>query len=286
MIITAIYGGLGNQMFQYAWGKYLSEHNQTPLFLDTHFFEYVDDREYLLHIFDIKDLIISKYKSLQLKNKNRSLIKKCLLKTKLIAPTYITEDNFHLIHNNQDYFSNSIYLEGYWQSFAYMEKCQPWINQYFQPLTPVSHQTDLATQIASTNSVCVHIRRGDYVNNPKFNAVHGCLSLEYYQKATTYLKNTLNNPIFYLFSDDPEWVKSSFNIDAPCHIVEGNPPEKGYYDLALMKQARHFIIANSSFSWWAAYLGKASDKIICYPNQWLVNDPQPKALFGPDWKKF
>jgi len=121
----------------------------------------------------------------------------------------------------------------------------------------------------NTNSVSIHFRRGDYVTNPLTSQHHGVCSNKYYQDAISLLKSKISQPHFFLFSDEPEWLKTNVSLQEPFRIIDNNP---GYVDLYLMSNCKHNIIANSSFSWWGAWLNNNPDKIVIAPHKWF-NEP-------------
>jgi len=143
----------------------------------------------------------------------------------------------------------------------------------------------IKNNILKSNSVAIHIRRGDYVNHD----LHGISLLKYYNNAIDYILKNVKEPEVFFFSDDIAWVKENIKIDCKCFYVTNNPPEKGYLDLELMKYCKHFVIANSSFSWWGAWLSTNPDKIVIAPQTWFstpsTGDMDIKDLIPPSWIK-
>lgn len=127
--------------------------------------------------------------------------------------------------------------------------------------------------MAQENAVSVHMRRGDFVSNPKSNAVHGVCPPEYYRAAIRTMAGQVEKPCFYIFSDDIAWAKDQLKLDFPCQSVEHNTGAESYNDMRLMSRCRHHIIANSSFSWWGAWLSDYPSKIVIAPRQWFLNAP-------------
>ncbi len=185
------------------------------------------------------------------------------------TPTIISEDK-------------NLYLDGYWQCEKYFLHNQDIIHQEFQVTTPQSDvNKKWADIIANTNSVCIHVMRGDYVTDPGANQVHGTRGSDYYNNAITYLLDKVDSPVFFVFSDDLEWTKENISIPSEVHYMDQNGPDEDYEDLRLMMSCKHFIIANSSFSWWGAWLGNFEDKIIIAPKKWF-NEPNVKDDIVPD----
>lgn len=127
----------------------------------------------------------------------------------------------------------------------------------------------VAQNILSVNAVSLHVRRGDYVSNLTINQFHGTCSLEYYNQAIAQIAKKVETPHFFVFSDDPEWVKSNLKIDYSITIVDHNNADKNYEDIRLMSLCKHHIIANSSFSWWGAWLCRNPNKIVIAPLKWF-----------------
>ncbi len=132
-------------------------------------------------------------------------------------------------------------------------------------------------QIESTNAVSLHIRRGDYVKVKETNDFHGVCSIAYYETAIELITNKINDPVFYIFSDDMDWVKKNFNIRQNHVFVDANDAATNYEDMRLMSLCKHNIIANSSFSWWGAWLNPSSSKTVIAPKKWM-KDPSIETI--------
>ena len=129
--------------------------------------------------------------------------------------------------------------------------------------------------IANTNSICLHVRRGDYITTDYayLGTLIGENGITYYKDAINHINSQIENPVYFIFSDDMQWVKEHINIpDKTVYYMDHNDITENYEDLRLMTECKHFIIANSTFSWWAAYLGKFADKIVIAPKKWLMNN--------------
>ena len=163
------------------------------------------------------------------------------------------------------------YLDGYWQSEKYFSDIQDVIRKEFTVKNkPDPINESYLGEIKDCESVSVHVRRGDYVSNPTTNQVHGFLGLEYYQKAMNTMLEKIDTPHFFVFSDDPEWAEKNLTTDAPTTYVKHNGT-KNYEDMRLMNTCKHHIIANSSFSWWGAWLASNENKIVIGPSRWFRN---------------
>ena len=149
---------------------------------------------------------------------------------------------------------------------------------------PSSKNAALIDHISQDNSVAIHIRRGDYVTNPDANSLHGICPISYYKNVVKYLKSKFKNLDFFVFSDDPNWAKSNLSFIKYLNVVDHNDADHNYEDFRLMYSCNHFIIANSSFSWWAAWLGSSPDKIVIAPDQWfLTQEHDTRDIVPESW---
>ena len=166
-----------------------------------------------------------------------------------------------------------VYLDGYWQAEDYFRGAASDLREAFRPTTPAPDGVDRFTErIATRESVAVHVRRGDYVENPDAAAFHGVCSLAYYRKAMSLFRERVASPRFHVFSDDPHWALDNLCRDPDVELV---PPElsgeRGEWHQRLMSLCAHQIVANSSFSWWAAWLNPRPDKIVVAPDPWFAH---------------
>jgi len=291
VIVTKIIGGLGNQMFQYAAGIALALEKNTTLALDVSGFE-----NYELHqgfelqrvfnsIFEIASKAdIQRLLGWQSSPRVQRIVSRkpfSLLRNK----NFIVEPHFQY-WPSINYLTGDCYLSGYWQSEKYFSDVADQIRESFTFKIPLENQNaELAKQISQVNSVSLHVRRGDYANNPKTISTHGLCSLEYYESAISYLTERVQQPDFFIFSDDIEWVKNNLKIDYPHQYVEHNLGSESYNDMRLMSMCQHHIIANSSFSWWGAWLNPNMDKIVVAPKCWFANQTDLQDLLPTGWKK-
>jgi hypothetical protein len=180
------------------------------------------------------------------------------------------------VQERNNYFNNeilseesNIVLDGYWQSEEYFKNIRDIILEDLTLLSnPDKENKKMLKRINNSNSVCLHVRRDDYVSNPLLQKFHGNLTPEYYNKAINSICDRIIDPEFYIFSDEPEWCKRNIITNRPHTYVDINGPDKAPEDLQLMSACKHFIIANSSFSWWAAWLSENKKKIIIAPKRW------------------
>ncbi|MBO7258018.1 MAG: alpha-1,2-fucosyltransferase, partial [Alphaproteobacteria bacterium] len=251
LVQVGIYYGLGNNMFQYATAlAYALEHNKK---LYVH-----GDVSKLENAFDIRlnkpeheDIPV--FKNLEAK------------KTTFIGDVFIDKNGLDPLDHDR-----YVYLWGLFQNERYFLKYRKEILKAFRFKENMSNKNkQLVKSIQNSNSVAVHIRRGDYLAK---NGDQHVLSPTYYKLATNYIAERVKNPHFYIFSDDMKWVKENIKLPYPHTFVEHNYGDYSYNDMRLMSLCKHNIIANSTFSWWGAWLNKNPNKIVITPDIWLKKD--------------
>jgi glycosyltransferase involved in cell wall biosynthesis len=268
-LIIKLMGGLGNQMFQYAFGKALESKNsqngakRRVLFDNTWFDEIKDKnsngvtlREYALGIFKPNITFSTK--------KQRKNCKK----------TDVT--NIPFSFDSSLFKQNNAYIEGYFQNENYFSDIPEIIRKEFN-FPKISETDEFNTNIlkkihSCKNPVFIHIRRGDYLNLKGW-----ALSDKYYHNAVNYIKSHINSPTFFVFGQDcDDYIKNELKLDVPYELIGNTNSDnhEDWKDMFLMSQCKHGIIANSSFSWWAAWLCQNDDKIIVAPTPWLDNNDE------------
>lgn len=172
------------------------------------------------------------------------------------------------------------YLIGYWQSWRYFEPIRPSLAVELQPKAPPGDRDrDLLERIAGTEAIAVHVRRTDYVQVAQASAVHGVCAPDYYVRALSLLSGELRRPEVFVFSDDPKWCREHLDFDAPTTFVDRTGQGGALDDLRLMAACRHFVIANSTYSWWGAWLGRHPAKRVVAPARWYADGrPTPDLL--------
>ena len=290
MVISHILGGIGNQMFQYAAGRALSLSTD-----QTHSLDLNDFTDYQLHngfelerVFNIDKVVKSTSSNIQelLGWRANSFAKKVLRRspfTRLRGPSFVVEPHFNYW---PAFFKldHDCYLYGYWQSEQYFKDFADIIRQDFAFKIPLDERNkQIALDIANTQSVSLHVRRGDYVSDPKnSNIMHIC-SLEYYRQAINHIIKRIEQPVFYIFSDDMAWVKEHLSIEFPCVYIDHNSGSESYRDMQLMSLCKHHVIANSSFSWWGAWLNANPEKTVIAPKNWFRNGNNDSDLIPDEW---
>lgn len=289
MVIVKLSGGLGNQMFQYAFARGLAHRRGAQLKLDLSFFtnQPTDKNGHVFRNYDLDILNVqqdfataAEVFSLSKRFKNNILDRIC---NKIIGrkKTYLIEPHFHFSTAAFNYPDN-IYLEGYWQTEKYFADCQSLIRSDFTFKNQIGDEAKaLLEKIKNTNSVCVNVRRGDFVTN----TFHGSYGVDYFEKADNIINNRCLNHTYFIFSDEIEWCEENLEFDAPMVFVSHKLAGEKFQDyLRLMVACKHFVIPNSSFAWWAVWLNQNPDKIVIAPRVWF-NDPgiDTKDLVPSDW---
>lgn len=280
MIISQICGGLGNQMFQYALGRSLSLQHGVPLLLDLSWFESMEGctpRRFLLDGFPA---LANKTVWRECSPAEREGLCSVTFWQRLCAkiarrpaqnPRHCREEQT-TFKADMGLIPPPLYLDGYWQDERYFIAHREHIRQDF--IFPVfSEEAQFLANCIEKQSetISVHIRRGDYIADPTINAVHGLCSSAYYAAAIARIKERATSPTLYLFSDDPAWVRANFDTQGlPATIIDLHDKNSEFEDMHLMRLCKHHIIANSSFSWWGAWLS-AEQGVTVAPQQWFKN---------------
>jgi hypothetical protein len=184
--------------------------------------------------------------------------------------------------------SDHCYLSGYWQTEKYFSDIENLIREDFRIIKPLDGQNlGIAEKIKHTESVSIHLRGRDYINRVETKKIHFTCDNSYYERSLSFIREKIKNPHFFVFSDDPEWAKKFLKTNHSFTFVEGNSWNKtSYEDLRLMSLCRHNIIANSSFSWWGAWLNLNVDKIVVAPKKWFADTERNSQDLIPDgWIK-
>lgn len=286
MIVMRLKGGLGNQLFQYALGRYLSYSKNTTLSLDTSSYHIDRLRVYRLDCFEIaasaSDRLPFFATDGRLKHFNTILQ---TLKGLFSKPFQIIKERAFTFDASVLECSDQAYLDGFWQSEQYFAPIADLIRHDLRLKNPLpSALQALADQIQATNAIAVHVRRGDYVSNPITTAYHGVCSVQWYADAAKLMLQRVDNPTFFVFSDDYAWVRENIAFDAPTVFIPPSPDGQECNDLYVMSLCQHHIIANSSFSWWGAWLNANPNKIVIAPQQWFAaGKHDTKDLIPPSW---
>lgn len=273
-IVTALHGGLGNQLFQYSVARALAHRLQVPLYLDTRFYKNNSFRAYLLDKFNHTGKVLHNYEQLP---EPVGWAKKAARTMGLISGTEIMKridgHESHAFDPRLWEVSPGTFLHGWWFSERYFSDIGELLREELKFLEDASGENaDLIERVAATHSVSVHIRRGDYVSNANVAAGMAKCSLDYYIRAANFIEaRTARAPVFYVFSDDISWCRENLKLPGKMIFLDGNGEEHCHEDLRLMSQCKHHIIANSTFSWWGAWLNSNPKKIVVAPKRWITS---------------
>jgi len=279
MIIVRLIGGLGNQMFQYALGRNLARINKTTLKLDKTELELKPlsgtPRSYNLQVFNIVENFASGEEIKKIRGSSSGRLFTVVTKMLKLRErsSVVSEKKDYVFDSRVLRSGDNVYIQGYWNNEKYFRDIRKMILKDFTIKEPIdkTNETTL-NQINNTLSVSLHVRRGDYIKSKKTNQHHGTCGLGYYQNAINIIASKVKNPSFFAFSDEIKWVKNNLKTEYSIKYVDHNDDAHNYEDLRLMSACKHNIIANSSFSWWGAWLNPNQDKIVIAPKKWL-NDP-------------
>ena len=271
MIVGKIIGGLGNQMFQYAFYKYLSNLKFEELQLDLSCFcsyslhqGYELEKVFGINVNSSNAINIRKRKTnfpLLFNIENRLLSKNYFFKSSHYKESRFFIDS--MIFNDREV---DFYVEGYFQNDKYISKIIKGDCSLFNFRTEMN---SIEESLLSQESVAIHIRGGDYINNNKDKALFGEIcNIAYYKKSIQTIQSLVKRPHFIVFSDDEEYAKNLL-AENEFTLIDWNKGVNSYRDMFLMSQCKHNIIANSSSSWWGAYLNKNKNKIVIAPKKWF-----------------
>lgn len=281
-------------MFQYAFAKNIALKQQTKLILDTSFINtklpygnYTTPMQYELGIFNIKDEI-------QTTTITNSKLTYPLAKLEYFIKKQFNQNKHYLLKETQHQFNssylqcpNNAFIIGNFQSEKYFIEHQSEILKHFQFIQPLDEiNQSIANQINTTNSVSIHIRRGDYIKLPQNAKKFQQTPLSYYHDAINFLAQKISNIHCFIFSDDIDWAKENLIINHNKSFINHNKGKDSYKDMQLMSRCKHNIICNSTFSWWAAYLNSSKEKIVLAPNKWFANNIlEDKDIIPQSWIK-
>jgi len=288
MIVVKLQGGLGNQLFQYAMGKAMAKLHASPFALDQDFLmdrtagkgEHFVFRDYDLDVFSIHVNIAPKGE--QLRYTSQSMWDKITsgFKSKHVYKEPFFQFDAHALQQSPD-----VYLDGYWQSPIYFESVEKELRKEFQFVHPIEEiSSALYRKIQSTDSICINVRRDDFLNS----TFHGVCDMRYFTPAIQHMAEQLGNPHLFVFSDDKQWCKENFNPGIPMDIVGDEHNGYKYSNkLQLMTLCKHFIIPNSTFAWWAVWLSNKKDSIVIAPKRWFAEPSiHTEDLIPSHWLRF
>lgn len=291
MLIQKMVWWLWNQMFQYAYIKGLSLKNKTDFKLDITEYKTYKLHKYSLKCFNLENKYSKKNEIPFYENvfSNNKYINFLLNKIKWIIKR-LNKNHFieKQLNFDKDFFKIKYwYIEWYFSTEKYFIDFEDEIRNGFKfNILPSKKNKEIMNIINSCNSISVHIRRWDYVDNKKIRNIYQVCNLDYYNKAINLIKSKVDNPIFFFFSNDIEWVKQNLKIDYESYYIDWNNADTNYEDMRLMSLCKHNIIPNSTFSWWWAWLNNNKEKIVIAPKKWFNNTSMNYTDIVPDkWIK-
>jgi glycosyltransferase, family 11 len=306
MIIIRLVGGLGNQMFQYAMASSVARRTGKKLKLDLSWIRQTEkalesDDIYGLGIFSFEERFSSSDEVCSFLPSHKFLIK-AWRAANLIIPfpwRRVIEEREMGWHPEVMEIRRSVYFYmGYWQSEKYFSDFAQEIRKDFtfreEIRRSIEERRPIVEKIRKCNAISLHIRRGDYAQNPKLGEIFLSFTMQYYVDAARYIAERVTDPIFFVFSDDIPWVKENLQIPYDVCYIDDNVQtdekeighkSKGYEDMYLMTQCKHNIIANSSFSWWGAWLNDNPDKIVIAPEKWCNGSFNYADIVPEQWVK-
>lgn len=291
MIISRLIGGLGNQMFQFAAGYALAKKLELPLRLDVgslkkysrhngYQFNKIFDGEFftasVLDVVSVLGLRNYRYRFNSVE----------------VNPSYMLKNDSSIFlersHNfceEYETISKSCYLSGYWQSDKYFSEFSNEIKEIFRFKDNLDFKNSIILEeISKCTSVGIHVRRGDYLSNPSASLFHGLCPITYYLEAIKIIIAKDIDARFYVFSDDPSFVKESFGHIKGLVIVDINQGKDSYNDMRLLASCKHHIIANSSFSWWGSWLANSPNQIVIAPKIWFAGSKEKIIdIYNQNW---
>jgi hypothetical protein len=266
MIVVRVRGGLGNQLFQYAAGLALADQHKTDLKLDLYYFKKHPYRKFALDKFRIPVMMASR-KEVHVFTGSNPVIRYINKRENYFhCPRVFSQPHYHYY---EDFFQlpAPLYLNGYWQSQKYFATVEKKVREIYQPQQLDTINLQLIEKLRAIESVSLHVRIGDYAA-AAYNSFFGGLTSDYYQRAIHFVRQKTSSPVFFVFSDDIGWCKKNLPLENVTYI-EHNRGDNSYNDLVLMSHCKHNIMANSSFSWWGAWLNENPSKIVVAPRDWF-----------------
>jgi len=289
MIIVRLLGGLGNQMFQYAAGRALAARHGTALKLDLSAFRAYPLRSFRLQHFRIEATLAEAADVEAVKGTDRGPLRRRLqLAVERRRPHFrrrvVHEPHFHF-DPNMERVGRHAYLVGFWQSEAYFSQIRDAVRRELTVSEPPDEANRRTLErIASTDSISLHVRRGDYVTDPRNQQFYAACPPRYYRDALDAVLPGLDDPRVFVFSDDIAWASAHLRFPCPVTFVAHNGEQRDFEDMRLMSRCRHHVIANSTFSWWGAWLASHPDQQVVAPRQWFLDpDVDIRDLVPSSW---
>lgn len=269
MIVARIDGGLGNQLFQVAFGLQLAHRHRTELVLDLSAYADQPAHGFLLDRFHVSARQLRSDEMRRVPRRYRLPDAKRSSWLRFDGLTRVREKPFGFAEKYL-HAPNDSYLVGYWQSERFFRDVRSQVREQFRVRRPLSAQSErLQERMLATPSLALHVRRGDYISNPGAAAIYRSLSLEYYRQSVLARLAERAAVEVYVFSNDIPWCRQHLALPCPVHFIQHTTSASAHEDLALMSAAETIIIANSTFSWWGAWLGERAGRHVVAPASWF-----------------
>ncbi len=290
MIIVNVKGGLGNQMYQYALYLALRKAGKDARLSLLHFEDVAKGKwknipahgqKFLLEeLFGVSYEAASARETRRLGSVRMNLLARLMRKKNIYKKTHLREEKIKDCSLDYLLSADPAFLDGYWQSFSYSKDVSDEVRAAFtfrQPLT--GQNAEYAEQMASCNSISLHVRRTDYLHS----TMYAILDADYYKRAMSYLAERTEAPHFFCFSDDMDWCNEHLSsLGYPITFVQGNTGSNSYLDMRLMGLCRHHIVANSTFSIWGAFLDGSQDAIVVRPEHYFSPSANTQPFAWPE----
>jgi hypothetical protein len=275
-VVARIEGGLGNQLFEYAAARALADRLQCGLFLDLRGIQENGDRPYQLGLYNVRAEIATAEMLATLPPWRSSRMRRIQQSLSFMLPggfhTSVFRSRSFAYDALFERLQHPVYMVGYWQSERYFASNRTRLLQDLVLKMRDDVNAVWVQRIEACNSVSLHVRRGDYVSNASASKFHGTCNLVYYQRAVAELMRKETDIEVFVFSDEPQWAAENLRLPVCTHIVDANSPDSGHLDIELMRRCKHHVLANSSFSWWGAWLCEFPRQIVFAPDRWF-SDP-------------
>lgn len=286
MVVVYLQGGLGNQLFQYAAGRRLAVRHGCDLVINPYWFGNPKERETRrdleLYDFNVKARVANGFEQKLwrlMHTRLGGLWGRLFSMSRLHERGVDRRREFAVAPDNS-------YLVGFWQCEDYFSEIREIILDEFTLSSPATiYIKQLADEMDSCNSVALHVRRGDYLTNKTAANFHGVCPISYYMEAVSIIAERVSEPVFYIFSDDIEWARNHLQFDCPAKFMDSSSLRRAASDIFLMSKCRHHIIANSSFSWWGAWLKRYEEGIVIAPTPWFRAQTNVPKIVPDRWLK-
>jgi hypothetical protein len=284
-VLLRLAGGLGNQLFQYAAGLALAAERGARLVLDRSSYRRDKQRAYALRPFAVEPALVPGSLEPLFAAFDRRFIGRAM---KTLMPAI----GWHYVRDRDRGYDPTVFpprgslvLDGYWQSEKYFAPIADRVRAAFRFRGPPDEANAACLErIAADPAVAVHVRRGDYVSVPEITAIYGVCGPDYYRAAADHLQRIAPETRYFVFSDDPDWAEQNLQWPGPSEVVRHNIGKRDADDLRLMAACDHFVIANSSFSWWGAWLASKPGKVVIAPKRWFAGAGHAEAdRVPPEW---